>query len=246
MASAAPKGIPVKWLKPFGVIALVGSCLTGCASDPARPQSTESVTVVDTRALPAPDSATTGAVLGPLDKVRIEVFGVPDLTREVQVDAGGNISFPFVGPIHAGGQTPAQVERLIENQLAGGYVKQPQVSVNLLASDSQTIAIEGEVKQPGVYPAAGRLSLLRALALAGGNTEFALTEQVIIFRDVGDRRYAGVYNLDAVRRGIVDDPRVYPHDLIVMGDSPRRRAIDRIIKVAHAFTSPLILLLTRI
>jgi polysaccharide export outer membrane protein len=164
----------------------------------------------------------------------------------VQVDAGGNISFPFVGPIHVAGQTPAQVEGLIERRLAGGYIKNPQVSVNLLESDSQTIAIEGEVKQPGVYPAAGRLSLLRALALAGGNTEYALREQVIIFRDVGDQRFAGVYNLDAVRRGLVDDPRVYPHDLIVMGESPRRRQIDQIIKAAPAFTSPLILLLTRL
>jgi polysaccharide export outer membrane protein len=199
---------------------------------------------MNTEALPVPDA--TGAELGPLDKMKVEVFGVPDLTREVQVDAGGNISFPFVGPIHVAGQTPAQVEGLIERRLAGGYIKNPQVSVNLLESDSQTIAIEGEVKQPGVYPAAGRLSLLRALALAGGNTEYALREQVIIFRDVGDQRFAGVYNLDAVRRGLVDDPRVYPHDLIVMGESPRRRQIDQIIKAAPAFTSPLILLLTRL
>jgi polysaccharide export outer membrane protein len=199
---------------------------------------------MNTEALPVPDA--TGAELGPLDKMKVEVFGVPDLTREVQVDAGGNISFPFVGPIHVAGQTPAQVEGLIERRLAGGYIKNPQVSVNLLESDSQTIAIEGEVKQPGVYPAAGRLSLLRALALAGGKSEYGLREQVIIFRDVGDQRFAGVYNLDAVRRGLVDDPRVYPHDLIVMGESPRRRQIDQIIKAAPAFTSPLILLLTRL
>lgn len=236
----------MKFLKAFGAVALAITGLTGCASDPALPHSTQSVTVLDTKALPPPDSVATGAALGPLDKVRIEVFGVPDLTREVQVDAGGSLSFPFVGPIHVAGQTPAEVERMIERKLAGGYVKDPVVSVNLLESDSQTIAVEGEVKQPGVYPAAGRLSLLRALALAGGNTEFALKEQVIVFRDVGDQRYAGVYNLDAVRRGAVDDPRIYPHDLIVMGESPRRRAIDKIIKAAPAITSPLILLLTRL
>ena len=224
---------------------LAGAALavSGCASSPPPMQSTQFVSVLDTSELPAPLEGT--GLLGPLDKVRVDVFGVEELTREVQVDGSGRMSYPFIGSIEVTGQTPEQVETLIARGLADGYVRNPQVSVNLLDSVSQTIAVEGEVERPGVYPAAGQLTLLRALALAGGPTDFALREQVIVFREVGNDRYAAVYDLDAVRRGQLNDPRIYANDTIVLGDSPRRRAIDRLVTIAPVLASPLVVLFTR-
>lgn len=230
----------------FPAAAAACLALAGCASDPGPLQTTAAVTVLDTATLPEPTSGPAAAQLGPLDKIRIEVFGVEALEREVQVDASGRISFPLVGTVEVLDRTPAEVEQAIEAGLRRGYVKDPVVSVNLLETASQTVAVEGEVEKPGVYPAAGRLSLLRTLALAGGSTEYALDEQIVVFREVDGQRYAGVYNLEALRRGLVPDPRIYADDTVVVGESPRRRAIDRAIQVAPAFTSPLILLLTRI
>ena len=217
--------------------------LSGCASDPEPIQSTQFATVLESSQLPAPLEG--NGILGPLDKLRVEVFGVEQLTREVQIDGSGRMSYPFIGSIEVAGQAPADVEALIASRLSQGYVLDPQVSVNLVDTVSQTIAIEGEVEDPGIYAAAGQLTLLRALALAGGPTDFALVDQVVVFRDVGDDRYAGVYNLEAVRRGALDDPRIYANDTIVLGDSPRRRAIDRLVTIAPVLASPLVILLTR-
>jgi polysaccharide export outer membrane protein len=228
------------------VIAATILVLAGCANDPPPLQTTSAVTVLDTPSLPEPAAARGAATLGPLDKVQIEVFGVENLEREIQVDAGGRLSFPFAGSIDVAGRTPDEVARIIEDRLRQGYIKEPVVTVNLLDTASQTVAVEGAVEKPGVYPAAGRLSLLRTLAMAGGDTDLALREQVVIFREVDGMRYAGVYNLDALRRGLVPDPRVYANDTVVLGESPRRKSIDRIIKLAPALTSPVILLLTRL
>ncbi len=228
------------------VLALLSAgMLAGCLKDPPPLRTTEAVTVVESNVLPPPAEGRGEARLGPLDKVRIDVFGVEELTREIQVDASGRLSFPLVGSIDVSGLTPAQVETIVEDRLSQGYLKQPEVTVNLLESESQTVAVEGEVEQPGIYPAAGRLSLLRVLALAGGATQYAQDEQIVIFREIDGSRYAGVYDLSAMRRGQMADPAVYANDTIVVGDSPRRRAIDRAITLSPAFTSPLIFLLTR-
>lgn len=230
------------------VLTMVVGCATisACASDPEPLQTTEAVTVLDTDALPVPPEGLGAARLGALDRIRVEVFGIENLTREIQIDASGRISFPFVGSIDVSDRTPLDIERTIVAGLRQGYVKDPVVTVNLVDTQSQTVAVEGEVEKPGIYQAAGELTLLRALALAGGETEFALREQIVIFREVGGNRYAGVYDLAALRRGLIDDPRVFPDDTIVVGESPRRRAIDRILQTAPAITSPLVILFTRI
>ncbi len=227
----------------WAVTACCAALLSACASDPAPLQSTQFVSVLDANEMPAPLEG--NGILGPLDKVRVDVFGVEELTREVQVDGSGRLSYPFVGSIEVAGKAPADIEALIAARLDQGYVRNPQVSVNLVDTVSQTIAIEGEVERPGIYAAAGQLTLLRALALAGGPTEFALAEQVVVFREVGDDRFAAVYNLSAVRRGALSDPRIYANDTIVMGDSPRRRSIDRLVTIAPALASPLVILFTR-
>jgi polysaccharide biosynthesis/export protein len=71
-------------------------------------------------------------LIGPFDKLVIDVFGIEELSnKEVQTDAGGRISFPLAGIIEAAGRTPAELEQIIEQQLRGRYVRDPQVTVNL-------------------------------------------------------------------------------------------------------------------
>lgn len=230
----------------FCLAIAVGCFVSACASDPPPLQSTDIVTVLQSEQLPPPPQGRGEAPLGPFDKVRIDVFGVEELTREIQIDASGRMSFPLVGSVDVSGRTPVEIEELLEIGLSQGYLRDPEVTVNLLESQSQTVAIEGEVNEPGIYPAAGQLSLLRALALAKGPTKFALEEQIVIFRDIDGARYAGVYDLSALRNGQMIDPLIYANDTIVVGDSPRRRAIDRVIDISPAITSPLIVLFTRL
>lgn len=199
--------------------------------------------------LPMPSAADMTAerrayLVGPFDKLKIDVFGIEELSnREVQTDAAGQISFPLAGTIDAAGRTPQEVARLIEERLRDRFIRDPQVSVNLSETLSQVVTVDGEVEQPGVYPVMGDMSLIRAVATAGGTEEYAQTKDVIVFRTVNGQRYAGLYNLEGIRRGNYPDPEIYANDVIVVGESSARRAFDRILQIVPLITSPAVLLL---
>ena len=105
-----------------------------------------------------------------------------------------------------------------------------------------TVAVDGEVKRAGAYPVVGRVTLMRAVALAGGTAEFAKLEDVVIFRTVGGKDYVGIYNLGAIRRGNYADPEVFPNDVVIVGDSPQRRRFNQLLMTVPALLSPIILL----
>ena len=184
-------------------------------------------------------------LIGAFDKLRIDVFGVEELSGEIQADASGRISLPLAGTIEAGGRTPSEVADQIARRLRDGYIRDPQVSVNLVGTISQVVAVEGEVEKPGVYPVLGKMTLLRAIAGAEGTTDFAELDNVIIFRTVDGQRMAGVYNLGAIRRGNYPDPEVYANDVVVVGESQSRRLFRDILQAAPAVVTPLIYILTR-
>ena len=116
------------------------------------------------------------------------------------------------------------------------------MSVNLEEAVSQTVTVEGEVREPGVYPVVGRATLLQSIARAKGTTEYSRLEEVVLFRTVGNQRMAGVYNIAAIRRGAYPDPEVFPADVIAVGDSPRRRIFRDLIASAPLLTTPLLVL----
>lgn len=188
----------------------------------------------------APDRT---SLIGPLDLIEVRVFNVPDLSGEMQVDAGGRISLPLVGTIDAGGRTAEELAQAIEASLRGRYVRNPDVTVNIKSSVSQVVTIDGEVKEPGLYPVTNQMTLLRAVASAKGLTEFAKQEDVVILRTVEGQRMAALYNVAAIRRGLYEDPALYANDVIVVGDSPQRRLFRDIIALSPLLASPLVAIL---
>lgn len=222
--------------------------LAGCArQEPLR--STANLTVVrDLEALPpptrsdltAPDRA---SFVGPLDTIAIDVFNVPELSREVQVDAGGRISMPLIGLIEAGGKTSTELARMIETALRGRYVRNPEVAVNIRNAVSQVVTVDGQVVEPGLYPVTNQTTLLRAIASAKGLAEFAKLDDVVVLRTVGNRRMAGLYNIGAIRQGRYGDPAIYANDIIVVGDSPQRRLFRNVIALSPLLAAPLLAIL---
>ncbi|MBA4040201.1 MAG: transposase [Sphingobium sp.] len=182
-------------------------------------------------------------LIGPFDKLQISVFGIQDLSMKIQTDASGRISFPLAGEVEAAGKTPMQLARLIEDRLRARYVRDPQVTVNLEETVSQQFTVEGEVREPGLYPLVGQMTLLRAIATAKGTGEFARLKDVVIFRTVSGQRYAGLYNLDAIRRGNYTDPDIFPGDVVVVGDSKSRRIFKDVLAATPALLTPIIVLL---
>lgn len=224
--------------------------LSGCASMYGGGKeriANPAIQVLDTQSLPEPTAGdlygpTRPYLVGPFDKLRIEVFGVPELTRDVQADASGQISFPLIGQIDAAGKTPQEIAGIVENRLAGRYVKNPQVTVNMTEVVSQTITVDGQVAKPGLYPVVGRMTLMRAVAAAGGTAEYAKLDDVIVFRTVNGQQMAGLYNLQGIRRGNYEDPEIFANDVIIVGDSSARRLFQDILKTAPLFLSPLVIL----
>lgn len=227
---------------------LIAVVLTGCARrEPLV--STQRLTVVENSAvLPPPNrqdltAADRPALIGPLDTIQVDVFNVPDLSREMQVDASGRIAMPLAGTIDARGKTAAELAEAVETALRGRYVRNPEVTVNIKSSVSQVVTIDGQVVEPGLYPVTNQMTLLRALASAKGLSEFARQDDVVILRTVEGRRMAGLYNVGAIRRGAYDDPPIYANDVIVVGDSPQRRLFRDFVSLAPLLAAPLIAVL---
>ncbi|WP_375402493.1 polysaccharide biosynthesis/export family protein [uncultured Sphingomonas sp.] len=209
--------------------------------------STPDLDVVRMEALPIPTrpdlvAADRGSYIGPLDTIAVDVFNVAELSRELRVDSSGRISMPLVGEMDVRAKTANEVAREIETAL-GRYVRQPQVTVNVRISVSQVVTVDGSVNEPGLYPVTNQTTLVRAIASAKGLAEFGESNDVVILRTVNSRRVAGLYNLDAIRRGAYQDPAIYANDLVIVGDSKERRLFRDFIAIAPLLTAPLIIAL---
>lgn len=155
----------------------------------------------------------------PGDEIAVTVFGAPELDRAGAVDAAGNFSLPLTGAITAAGKTPAEFAALVEDKLRGPYLKNPRVAVNVKQTGpKQTVTIDGEVQQPGVYPVLGRMTLQQAIATARGATDLANIRNVIVFRTVEGQKMAAMFDLKDIRSGRMADPQIYGNDIVVVGD----------------------------
>jgi polysaccharide export outer membrane protein len=208
-------------------------CLAACAGDATRDVREGNAAMVRTaQELRPPDTTSpSGAYqgvgeyrLGAADEVDVEVFGLEELTRSLRVNSRGMISLPLLGPIKAAGKTVAQLEDEITALLADDFLQDPQVTVFVKTYASQKVTIEGAVKTPGIYPLTGNTSLLQAIVGAGGVTDMANPEGVIIFRVIDGQRMAAVFDLNAIRGGNAEDPRIYGDDLIVIDQSGAKSA----------------------
>lgn len=221
--------------------------LAGCVSTP-RLGGDPNLQVYTGSAMPEPDSSDVALdahpyFVGPFDKLTIDVFGIPELSgREVQVDQAGRIYFPPAGSIDVTGKIPSEVQDLLAERLRASHVRDPQVTVLVKESVSQIVTIEGEVKEPGLYPVRGHMTLLRAMALSKGVSEFAKLDDVVIFRTVKRQRYAALYNLKAIRQGAQPDPVIYANDVVVVGDSQARRLFKDILTLMPLATTPILLI----
>ena len=222
--------------------ALASSCalllLAACASTPPVGLA-PNVEVVGQDMLPVPDAP---FALSPFDTVAISVFGQPDLSKAVEIDADGFANVPLLGRIRAGGLEPSGLELAIEDGLRGRYLQDPSVSVLVDRAASRQVVIGGQVRRSGSFAYQNNLNLTRAVALAGGLGEFAKQDDVLVHREVDGVKYIGVYNITAVQRGNYRDPSIYPGDVIVVGDSPGRRRLLQILQFVPLITQPLLLI----
>ena len=115
-------------------------------------------------------------LLGANDQLKITVFDEPDLSNVYRVDSDGFITFPMINKVAAAGITPAELQERIKTMLAAGYIRNPQVRVEVEGYKSQSVIVSGEVRSPGKVPMTGTMTLVEALAAAGSPTSSASNE----------------------------------------------------------------------
>lgn len=207
-------------------VATVALALSGCGGGSGLDSSSSAVTIA--QSLPAPDASVTtldftNYRIGPLDTLTVEVFGAPELTRTGAVDSAGNFAMPLIGTVKAGGATPGEMSATIADMLRGRYLKKPQVSVNVKEARAQTVTIDGSVREPGVFPIVGHMTLQQAIATARGASELADLHKIVIFRTVKGQKMAAGFDLKDIRAGRYADPQIYGNDIIVVGENATRR-----------------------
>lgn len=118
--------------------------------------------------------------LGAGDKIKVTVFGHANMSGEFSIAGDGNVSLPFIGSVAAGGKTIRQLEAAIIDRLQPEYLKNPRVAVEVM--NFRPFDIIGEVQKPGSYPYRNGMTVLNAVAMAGGFTYRAQEDQFRIRR----------------------------------------------------------------
>lgn len=149
------------------------------------------------------------------DVFEVRVFGEKDLTGSYQVSADGTILFPFLGPLQVGGKDSSAVAQMIVRGLSdGGYLKEPQVSVFLQASNSKRVSVIGAVSKPGTLPIVPGMTVVYAVSQAGGFTPLASKDDTVITRRVGTKLERYRVEVSKITRGDREDFPLRAGDLV--------------------------------
>jgi len=205
------------------LVILMGSlALTGCASRESPIPLNSYQTVVPTEPV-MPAAALVEYRINPLDQLRINVFGEPDLSlTELPVGPNGKVVLPMVGEITAEGRTTAELSRDIAAAL-NRYLRNPQVAVNVTEFTSQKVTVTGAVRNAGVFSSMSQMTLMDAVALGQGLSDYSKREEILVFRRQGNQRYVARFDLNMIEAGQSADPTILPGDIVVVGYSNSRR-----------------------
>lgn len=153
--------------------------------------------------------------LVPGDKLRIEVYKDPQISQTLQIRPDGKISLPLVGDVAAAGRTPVALRDSITTSLKE-YITNPVVTVIVVEFEPQSVSVMGEVERPGPVPIKGKLSVLEALAVAGGFKDFANTKNITIRRPTASGVQIIRFNYRDAVKGEGKPLYLQPGDLVIV------------------------------
>jgi len=175
-----------RWIAVLAVAALIPISARAWIPTVSVQDSVSALILAQAQTATAAASNDMGYRLGSGDRVHIIVFGQNDLTGDYQVDGSGMLQFPLIGMVHAGGVTAGELQQTITSKLSPGYLRNPSVSVEVI--NYRPFSIIGEVNKAGAYPYVNGMTVLDAVALAGGFTYRAKDDDYRIRRSEGGQR----------------------------------------------------------
>ncbi|HNQ84959.1 MAG TPA: polysaccharide biosynthesis/export family protein [Deltaproteobacteria bacterium] len=154
-------------------------------------------------------------LIGASDLLEISVWGEENLSRQVTVRSDGFISLPLVGDVRTAGRTPSQLKEDLESRLSQ-YIKDPRCAVIVLEPRSKRYYVQGQVAQPGQFTLDKVLTLTQVIPIAGGFTEWADDDSIVILREEGDKKIRMEVDFSRIIKGKAEDVPIKPGDTIIV------------------------------
>jgi polysaccharide export outer membrane protein len=211
------------WWKVLAIVALFATSLSGqsvqtASAAHALPQPSVLTAGVSQASVPLKASTVnSNFVIGNEDVLAISVFKEPELSRTIPVRTDGKISLPLIGELQASGKTPKELQAEITSGLVS-FIEEPEVTVIVQEIRSQRFNILGHVQKPGSYELNPPITLVDAIALAGGFRDFAKITSIYVLRADGGKQVRLPFNYKEVIKGARPEQNIelQPRDTIVV------------------------------
>lgn len=188
-----------------------------------RPSSTKPAEPAPTTPAPPAPAQAAGVsppadyVIGPDDVLEVIVWREKDLSTDVKVRPDGKVSLPLLNDVHASGLTPEAFRKVVTDA-AAKFVADPNVTVIVKQINSRVVFVLGEVQKTGPFPLTAPTTVLQLLALAGGPTPYAKTDEIAVMRTVDGKTTRHLFNFKEVVRGrkIEQNMMLRPGDTVIV------------------------------
>jgi protein involved in polysaccharide export with SLBB domain len=152
------------------------------------------------------------------DTFDVRVYGEPDLSGMFRVATDGTVDYPLAGRLQVAGLRTGQIQALLVDRLKGKYLKDPQVVVTIKDRNSQKITVLGQVTKPGQVGYYPNMTIVDAIASAGGFTGIAAKNAVSLRREVGGKIETHVFPVADISEGRSPNVMVLPGDVLVVDE----------------------------
>jgi polysaccharide export outer membrane protein len=200
--------------RPFVRILSAALALCACAVAPAAAGKDKDA---DKKPLSSPPALSDEYRLGPGDKLRIEVYKDAQLSQSAQIRPDGKITLPLIGDVKAAGLTPIELRDTMTKSLKE-YVTNPTVTVIVVEATTPLAYVMGEVNHPGAITLQSPLTIIQALALAGGLKDFADAKNIRVLRRTASGVQTIAFNYKEALRSSGDLIYLRPGDTVVVPD----------------------------
>jgi polysaccharide export outer membrane protein len=156
--------------------------------------------------------------LGIDDVFQVRVVGEPDISGEYRVSADGTIDYPYVGRVQVLGLRPSELQEQLTRKLKDGYFRNPQLAVMVTEWNSRKIAVLGQVAKPGPLAYFPRMTIVDAIAAAGGFTGAAAKNSVRLRRESNGKVETRSYRVADISEGRSPNVTMVPGDVLVVDE----------------------------
>jgi protein involved in polysaccharide export with SLBB domain len=156
--------------------------------------------------------------IGVDDTFDVRVYGETELSGVYRVATDGSIDYPLAGRLHVAGLRPGEIQELLVTKLKEGFLKDPQVTVTIKDRNSQKISVLGQVARPGQVSYYPNMTIVDAIASAGGFTGIAAKNSVSLRREVSGKIETKVFPVADISEGRSPNVTVLPGDVLVVDE----------------------------